>query len=160
MSLPVETNPFKQEADDYLRKHHILELFEVTNWWATNQLNIRFTRTFARAFASNSQIISKSSLLSNLKLRNRKVLTSPSANNLIYARVVGNLTGIFGEEEIKNVFNLMDLQASGKISKEKCKEALVSLASSEYQTSKLDEQLKSVPAKVDYPQFKELWYEF
>lgn len=67
------------------------------------------------------------------------------------------MTGIFGEEEIKNVFNLMDLQAAGKISKEKCKEALVSLASSEFQISKLDEHLKSVPAKVDYAQFKELW---
>mmetsp|Transcript_62963 Transcript_62963/g.73281 ORF Transcript_62963/g.73281 Transcript_62963/m.73281 type:complete len:134 (+) Transcript_62963:26-427(+) len=124
MSLPVENNPFKQEADDYLRKHHILELFE--------------------------------DLCTSICYKQPDNIEEFIVEQLKIKKSQGNLTGIFGEDEIKNVFNLMDLQNSGKISKEKCKEALASLASSEFQVSKLDEHLKSVPAKVDYAQFKEL----
>ena len=67
------------------------------------------------------------------------------------------MTGIFGPEEIKNVFQLMDLKNSGFITKEQCSEALKSLASSEYQYSNVNESGKQIPDRVDFPTFQKLW---
>ena len=68
------------------------------------------------------------------------------------------MTGIFGPDEIKNVFQLMDLKNSGYISRDQCSEALKSLASSEYQYTIINDQNNSIPEKVDYSTFQRLWY--
>ena len=67
------------------------------------------------------------------------------------------MTGIFAPEEIKNVFELIDLRNSGFISKEQCKEALKSLASSEFQFTHVDKSLSEIPDKVNFDQFQKLW---
>jgi Ca2+-binding EF-hand superfamily protein len=65
------------------------------------------------------------------------------------------MTGVFGPGEIKNVFQLMDLRNSGFINKEQCKEALKSLASSEYQFKNVEDS--TISDKVDYEEFRQLW---
>jgi Ca2+-binding EF-hand superfamily protein len=46
--------------------------------------------------------------------------------------------GLFGEEEIRNIFNLFDLKNDGFIAKDQCKEALKTLANSEFQVSEIE----------------------
>jgi Ca2+-binding EF-hand superfamily protein len=67
------------------------------------------------------------------------------------------MTGIFGPDEIKNVFQLMDLRNSGFITRDQCKEALRSLASSEFQFKNIEEGGKNIPDKVDFEEFKKHW---
>ena len=50
----------------------------------------------------------------------------------------------------------MDLRKSGSISKDQCKEALKSLASSEFQWSNV-EGADEIPDKVDLNEFKRQW---
>ncbi|KAL4475415.1 hypothetical protein ABPG72_022050 [Tetrahymena utriculariae] len=68
----------------------------------------------------------------------------------------GFKTGIFSDEEIDNVFTLFDLKKDGFIGKEACKDALKTLASSEYQFNEIDEQ--NIPEKVDAATFTRLCY--
>lgn len=69
----------------------------------------------------------------------------------------GFKTGIFSEEEIPHIFALFDLKKDGSISKDICKEALKTMASSEaqYQQVSLEEE---IPEKVDVHIFKDLWF--
>ncbi len=67
------------------------------------------------------------------------------------------MTGIFAPQEIKNVFELIDLRNSGFITKEQCKDALKSLASSEYQFSHIESRIEEIPDKVNFDQFQKLW---
>jgi hypothetical protein len=69
------------------------------------------------------------------------------------------MTGLFGPGEIKNVFQLMDLRNSGYITRDQCKEALKSLASSEFQFQNVEESGKQISDKVDYEEFRQLWYQ-
>lgn len=63
--------------------------------------------------------------------------------------------GIFATEEIENIFILFDLKRKGSITKEKCREALKCLASSQFQFETVHE-LEEIPDKVDLATFKKL----
>ena len=65
-------------------------------------------------------------------------------------------TGLFASEEISNIYKLFDLKREGFINKARCKEALQTLASSEFLFTKVQES--EIPDKVDEHKFKELWY--
>lgn len=67
------------------------------------------------------------------------------------------MTGIFNPDEIKNVFELIDLRNSGYITKEQCKEALKSLANSEFQFTHVEKKIDEIPDKVNFDQFQKLW---
>jgi len=53
------------------------------------------------------------------------------------------------------VFTLFDLKKDGFIGKEACKDALKTLASSEFQFQEIEQQ-NSIPDKVDAPTFARL----
>ena len=150
MSVPKDP---QELADEYLKQHHIVELFEVHQH---KSLDNSF-RIYVLLFASINLIMSNNSSLSNLNSRKTKV----SLYSISYKSQSGYMTGIFGPGEIKNVFQLMDLRNSGYINKEQCKEALKSLASSEFQFQNVEDSGKDsavkISDKVDYEEFRQLW---
>lgn len=66
---------------------------------------------------------------------------------------------IFTSEELDNIFNLYDLKQEGRISRFQCKEALQSIASTQFQFQKIKE-FDEIPDKVDIMMFKELSWAF
>mgnify|MGYP003343530410 CR=1 FL=1 len=58
-------------------------------------------------------------------------ITIKAKTKIRYLNKKGFKTGIFGKEEINNIFTLFDLKKDGYISKAQTKEALKTLASSE-----------------------------
>lgn len=60
---------------------------------------------------------------------------------------LGFKTGVFSKEEISNIFTLFDLKREGHIDKERCKEALKTLANNEFQWEQVE--AAGIPDKVD-----------
>jgi Ca2+-binding EF-hand superfamily protein len=63
---------------------------------------------------------------------------------------------LFTQEELENIFNLYDLKQEGRISRFKAKEALKSIASTQFQFEKVKD-LEEIPERVDITTFKTLW---
>ena len=64
---------------------------------------------------------------------------------------------VFNAEEVENIFNLFDLKEEKKISRQKCREALKSMANTQKQME-LAEDFVDIPQGVDLATFKKLWY--
>lgn len=65
---------------------------------------------------------------------------------------------VFNTEEVENIFNLFDLKQEKQISRQKCREALKSMANTQKQME-LAEDYVDIPPKVDLATFKKLWYD-
>mmetsp|Transcript_689 Transcript_689/g.803 ORF Transcript_689/g.803 Transcript_689/m.803 type:complete len:123 (-) Transcript_689:58-426(-) len=59
----------------------------------------------------------------------------------------GSRSIVYNEAELQNIFLLFDLKSEGHISKEQCKEALQTLANSEFHFKQTDSE--AIPDKVD-----------
>ena len=59
----------------------------------------------------------------------------------------GSRSIVYNEAELQNIFTLYDLKGAGHITREQCKEALKTLANSEYHFTKAQEG--NIPEKVD-----------
>merc|ERR1711976_910144 len=73
---------------------------------------------------------------------------------LEYRKSHGLNIPLFTQEELENIFNLYDLKQEGRISKNKCKEALKSIANTQFQLQKVS-NFDDLPDKVDIITFKE-----
>merc|ERR1712166_1482479 len=100
-------NEVLREADEYLRKHKILELFE------------DLTTILAYKQPENLENF----LIDILKQR----------------KLNGNRSIVYSDTELQNIFTLYDLKGAGFISKEQCREALKTLANSEFHYQKAQE---------------------
>merc|ERR1712241_983429 len=108
-------NEVLNDADQYLREHKILELFE------------DLTTLLAYKQPDNMEGFLIQQIESRVKNGTRSI--------------------VYTEAEINNIFTLYDLKNSGHISKEQCREALTTLANSEFHFTKAQEA--SIPTKVD-----------
>ena len=119
MSNPLQIqdrdNELLRAADEYLRKHKILELFE------------DLTTIICYKQPDNIEQF----LVDLLKQRKDQ----------------GSRSIVYNEAELQNIFTLYDLKGAGHITREQCKEALKTLANSEYHFSKAQEG--NIPEKVD-----------
>ena len=93
-------NEVMREADEYLRRHKILELFE------------DLTTILAYKQPDNLEGF----LVDVLKQR----------------KLNGNRSIVYSDTELQNIFTLYDLKGTGQITKEQCREALKTLANSEF----------------------------
>ena len=59
----------------------------------------------------------------------------------------GNRSIVYSDQELQNMFTLYDLKGAGHITKEQCREALKTLANSEFHFTKAQEAV--IPSKVD-----------
>ena len=59
----------------------------------------------------------------------------------------GNRCIVYSDQELQNIFTLYDLKGAGHITKEQCREALKTLANSEFHFTKAQEAV--IPSKVD-----------
>jgi len=59
----------------------------------------------------------------------------------------GSRSIVYTDQELQNIFTLYDLKGSGIITKEQCREALKTLANSEFHFTKAQEAV--IPTKVD-----------
>ena len=59
----------------------------------------------------------------------------------------GNRSIVYSDTELQNIFTLYDLKGNGYITKEQCREALKTLANSEFHHQKAEET--AMPDKVD-----------
>lgn len=116
-------NPLVNQAQDYLRKHHIIELFE----------------DLCTGLAYKKPDNIDDYLVEQLENRKSHGLNLP----------------IFTETELENIFNLYDLKQEGRISRFKCREALKSIASTQFQLHKAKE-FEDIPERVDMADFKSL----
>jgi Ca2+-binding EF-hand superfamily protein len=66
----------------------------------------------------------------------------------------GNRSIVYGDTELQNIFALYDLKGAGFITKEQCREALKTLANSEFHHQKAQEI--AMPDKVDLFGFMKL----
>lgn len=64
---------------------------------------------------------------------------------------------VFNQTEVENIFNLFDLKQEKEITRQKCREALKSMANTQKQLE-LAEDYVDIPKKVDLATFKKLWY--
>lgn len=115
LQVPDRDNELLREADDYLRNHKILELFE------------DLTTIICYKQPENLEAF----LVDLLKQRKEQ----------------GSRSIVYNEAELQNIFTLYDLKGAGNISKDQCKEALKTLANSEYHFTKVQES--HIPEKVD-----------
>ena len=123
-------NDLIAESHEYLRKHRILELFEVI---LTYQQDITSHLVIAKPDNMEQFVVEQ------LKLKKEQ----------------GQKYGMYSENELDNIFKLFDLRERGYITKDQCKKALVTIAHSEFHYKKvLDED---IPDKVNIGKFKELW---
>ena len=103
MSNPLQVadrdNELLREADEYLRKHKILELFEVSM-----RLLIRKDLTTIICYKQPENL--EGFLVDLLKQRKEQ----------------GNRSIVYNEAELQNIFTLYDLKGAGNISKDQCKE--------------------------------------
>eukprot|EP00350_Pseudokeronopsis_sp_OXSARD2_P007412 CAMPEP_0170556208 /NCGR_PEP_ID=MMETSP0211-20121228/15769_1 /TAXON_ID=311385 /ORGANISM="Pseudokeronopsis sp., Strain OXSARD2" /LENGTH=131 /DNA_ID=CAMNT_0010866395 /DNA_START=21 /DNA_END=416 /DNA_ORIENTATION=- len=115
-------NELLRDADDYLRKHKVLELFE------------DLTTILSYKQPENMEEF----LVDILKQRKEQ----------------GSRSIVYNEAELQNIFTLYDLKGSSHISKDQCKEALKTLANSEYHFTQAQEA--NIPEKVDLFTFMKL----
>lgn len=59
----------------------------------------------------------------------------------------GSRSIVYTDQELQNIFTLYDLKGAGNISKEQCREALKTLANSEFHFTKAQDAV--IPSKVD-----------
>ena len=102
-NFPLVDNNLVKEADDYIKKHRLLEIFE----------------DLATAVAYNKP---KNEDLCNFLIQRLELM-----------KTQGLRGGIFTEEEARNVFKLFDLKQERKISKERCIKGLTTMANSSFQ---------------------------
>jgi Ca2+-binding EF-hand superfamily protein len=69
-------------------------------------------------------------------------------------KIIGNRSIVYGDTELQNIFALYDLKGAGFITKEQCREALKTLANSEFHHKKAHEI--PMPEKVDLFGFMKL----
>ena len=114
--IPEGTNPLAiadadnevlREADNYLREHKILELFE--------------DLTTLVAFRQPEHV--ETFLIEQLKQK----------------KINGNRSVVYSETDLQNIYSLYDLKGTGFISHEQTREALKSLANSEFHYKKAEE---------------------
>ena len=115
LEVPDVDNEVLREADEYLRKHKILELFE--------------DLTTILAYKQPDNV--EGTLIECLKTRKNQ----------------GNRSIVYQDSELQNIFTLYDLKGQGFISKEQCREALKTLANSEFHYQKAQEF--PLPDKVE-----------
>ena len=94
-------NEVLKEADDYLRQHKILELFEVSKVTRNN-----FSQDLTTMLAYKQPENLEGFLIETLKQR----------------KVNGNRSIVYTDSELQNIYSLYDLKGSGFISPEVCKE--------------------------------------
>ena len=122
----VDNNLIK-EADEYIRKHRLVELFE----------------DLASAVAYRQPEKLNELLIQRLELKKEQGLKS----------------GIFTEDEARNIFKLFDLKQEKKISRERCIKGLQTMANSSFQFE-MPLVSKEIPLEVDENCFVELCRKF
>lgn len=115
LALQDVDNEMLRDADDYLRKHKILELFE--------------DLTTLLAYKQPDNI--EQFITDQVKIRKEN----------------GTRSIVYTDQELQNIFTLYDLKGAGHINKEQCREALKTLANSEFHFTKAQEAV--IPTKVD-----------
>ena len=104
LALQDVDNEMLRDADEYLRKHKILELFE------------DLTTLLAYKQPDNVEQF----LIDQVKIRKEN----------------GTRSIVYTDQELQNIFTLYDLKGAGHITKEQCREALKTLANSEFHFTK------------------------
>ena len=122
----VDNNLIK-EADEYIRKHRLVELFE----------------DLASAVAYRQPEKLNEFLIQRLELKKEQGLES----------------GIFTEDEARNIFKLFDLKQEKKISRERCIKGLLTMAKSSF-LFVMPLVSKEIPLEVDENCFVELCRKF
>ena len=122
----VDNNLIK-EADEYIRKHRLVELFE----------------DLASAVAYRQPEKLNEFLIQRKKKKKEQGLKS----------------GIFTEDEARNIFKLFDLKQEKKISRERCIKGLQTMANSSFQFE-MPLVSKEIPLEVDENCFVELCRKF
>ena len=120
-------NNLINEADEYIRKHRLVELFE----------------DLASALAYRQPEKLNEFLIQRLELKKEQGLKS----------------GIFTEDEARNIFKLFDLKQEKKISRERCIKGLQTMANSSFQFE-MPLVSKEIPLEVDENCFVELCRKF
>ena len=120
-------NNLINEADEYIRKHRLVELFE----------------DLASAVAYRQPEKLEQFLIERLELKKEQGLKS----------------GIFTEDEARNIFKLFDLKQEKKISRERCIKGLQTMANSSFQFE-MPLVSKEIPLEVDENCFVELCRKF
>ena len=120
-------NNLINEADEYIRKHRLVELFE--------------DLTSAVAYRQPEKL--NEFLIQRLELKKEQGLKS----------------GIFTEDEARNIFKLFDLKQEKKISRERCIKGLQTMANSSFQFE-MPLVSKEIPLEVDENCFVELCRKF
>ena len=120
-------NNLINEADEYIRKHRLVELFE----------------DLASAVAYRQPEKLNEFLIQRLELKKEQGLKS----------------GIFTEDEARNIFKLFDLKQEKKISRERCIKGLQTMANSSFQFE-MPLVTKEIPLEVDENCFVELCRKF
>ena len=120
-------NNLINEADEYIRKHRLVELFE----------------DLASAVAYRQPEKLNEFLIQRLELKKEQGLKS----------------GIFTEDEARNIFKLFDLKKEKKISRERCIKGLQTMANSSFQFE-MPLVSKEIPLEVDENCFVELCRKF
>ena len=120
-------NNLINEADEYIRKHRLVELFE----------------DLASAVAYRQPEKLENFLIERLELKKEQGLKS----------------GIFTEDEARNIFKLFDLKQEKKISRERCIKGLQTMANSSFQFE-MPLVSKEIPLEVDENCFVELCRKF
>ena len=120
-------NNLINEADEYIRKHRLVELFE----------------DLASAVAYRQPEKLNEFLIQRLELKKEQGLKS----------------GIFTEDEARNIFKLFDLKQEKKISRERCIKGLQTMANSSFQFE-MPLVSKEIPLEVDENCFVELCRKF
>ena len=126
-------NEVLREADEYLRKHKILELFEVSSFLF---------------------LIDLQDLTTILSYKQPENIDTFLIDVLKQRKLNGNRSIVYGDTELQNIFALYDLKGAGFITKEQCREALKTLANSEFHHQKAQEI--PMPDKVDLFGFMKL----
>ena len=120
-------NNLINEADEYIRKHRLVELFE----------------DLASAVAYRQPEKLEQFLIERLELKKEQGLKS----------------GIFTEDEARNIFKLFDLKQEKKISRERCIKGLQTMANSSFQ-HEMPLVSKEIPLEVYENCFVELCRKF
>ena len=100
-------NEVLRDADEYLRKHKILELFEVS------------ISTVANLFCYIQDL---TTLVCYKKLDSQDELKQFLIEQVEARKAHGPRSIVFTDSELQNIFTLYDLKGSGQISKEQCRE--------------------------------------
>ena len=100
-------NEVLRSADEYLRQHKILDLFE-----------------------------DLTTLVCYRKLDSQDELKTFLCEQIEQRKAHGPRSIVFSDSELQNIFTLYDLKGMGQITKEQCREALKTLANSEFHFTK------------------------